>query len=416
MKKLFAVLICIAMAVTLFAACSSGDTAQDAVQSAADTASDAADTAADAASDAADTAADAASDAADAATGSTGSKVIGYYKDAADDYYKAGYEVFMECVKADPATADWEIIDKVGQGTAQEQLAAVEDFITTGVDAIVVVQNSPEITAECITKANEAGIPYFAVTHAPTVPGGADLAGFIGYNFVDTGVMAGEDALAYNNGEGVKKLVMVEGKLGQGTASAQSLGFLKAYEDAGKDIGGTADDVAVNKTDGGADLEIVQWASGDWMADPAKKVVADVITALGPDGFDGLYVQNDEMMDGAIQALQEAGLDPADYWLGSSNGKEKSWKWAEEGLVTMDVNQTPALEGDALYQMLKAYFDGEDYRQYIAPYLTPYNSSNVTELTLVPYDATAYMALRPDIVTDINDPKFEDATDLITFN
>ena len=139
------------------------------------------------------------------------------------------YEVFLECLKADPETADWEVIDKVGQGTAQEQLAAVEDFITAGVDAIVVVQNSPEITAECITKANEAGIPYFALTHAPSVPAGGELAGFVGYDFVETGVMAGEDALTYNNGEGVKKLVMVEGKLGQGTASAQSLSLIHIY-------------------------------------------------------------------------------------------------------------------------------------------------------------------------------------------
>lgn len=400
MKKIIAIVVCIAMSVALFAACAPATETPSA----------------EASTEASTEASAEASTEASEPAASGEAKTIGYYKDAADDYYKAGYEVFLECLKADPETADWEVIDKVGQGTAQEQLAAVEDFITAGVDAIVVVQNSPEITAECITKANEAGIPYFALTHAPSVPAGGELAGFVGYDFVETGVMAGDDALTYNNGEGVKKLVMVEGKLGQGTASAQSLGFLQAYEEAGKDIGGTANDVAVNKTEGGADLQIVQWSSGDWMADPAKKVVADVITALGADGFDGMYVQNDEMMDGAIQALEEAGLNPADYWLGSSNGKEKSWTWAEEGRVTMDVNQTPALEGDLLYQMLKAYFNGEEYRKYVSPYLTPYNSSNVTELTLVPYDATAYMELRPDIVTDINDPKFEDAEALITFN
>ena len=405
MKKIIAILVCVVMAAALFTAC--------AAEAPAESSAPAEESASAEASAPAEESAEASEPAA-----SGEAKTIGYYKDAADDYYKAGYEVFLECLKADPETANWEVIDKVGQGTAQEQLAAVEDFITTGVDAIVVVQNSPEITAECITKANEAGIPYFALTHAPTVPAGGELAGFIGYDFVETGVMAGEDALNYNDGEGVKKLVMVEGKLGQGTASAQSLGFLQAYEEAGKDIGGTANDVAVNKTAGGADLEIVQWSSGDWMADPAKKVVADVITALGADGFDGMYVQNDEMMDGAIQAIEEAGLNPADYWLGSSNGKEKSWTWAEEGRVTMDVNQTPALEGDALYQMLKAYFNGEEYRQYIAPYLTPYNSSNVTELTLVPYVAADYMAGREagDYVTDINNPKFTDATELITFN
>ena len=63
----------------------------------------------------------------------------------------------------------------------------------------------------------------------------------------------------------------------------------------------------------------------------------------------------------------------------------------------MDVNQTPALEGDLLYQMLKAYFNGDEYRKYVSPYLTPYNSSNVTELTLVPYDATAVSYTHLDV-------------------
>ena len=124
---------------------------------------------------------------------------------------------------------------------------------------------------------------------------------------------------------------------------------------------------------GGKDLEIVLWASGNWMADPAKKIMADAITALGRDGWDGAYVQNDEMMDGVIQAIQEQGLNPSDYWLGASNGKEKSWTWVKDGTTTMDVNQTAALEGDVVYQQVKAYFAGESYRKYIHPYLTPFS-------------------------------------------
>ena len=66
-------------------------------------------------------------------------KVIGYYMDASDDYYKAGFQVF----KALAANAGWQVLDVVGQGTAPEQISAVEDFITQKVDALVVVQNSP---------------------------------------------------------------------------------------------------------------------------------------------------------------------------------------------------------------------------------------------------------------------------------
>src|ERR1700740_1493367 len=63
-------------------------------------------------------------------------KVIGYYMDASDDYYKAGFQVF----KALATNAGWQVLDVVGQGTAPEQVSAVENFITQKVDALVVVQ------------------------------------------------------------------------------------------------------------------------------------------------------------------------------------------------------------------------------------------------------------------------------------
>ncbi|MHB8280574.1 MAG: hypothetical protein ACYDIA_23450, partial [Candidatus Humimicrobiaceae bacterium] len=53
-------------------------------------------------------------------------KVVGYYMDAADDYYKAGFQVFEALGKE----KGWEIISVVGQGTAPEQLSAVQNFIT----------------------------------------------------------------------------------------------------------------------------------------------------------------------------------------------------------------------------------------------------------------------------------------------
>ena len=48
-------------------------------------------------------------------------KVIGYYMDASDDYYKAGFQVF----KALATNAGWQVLDVVGQGTAPEQIDAV---------------------------------------------------------------------------------------------------------------------------------------------------------------------------------------------------------------------------------------------------------------------------------------------------
>ena len=324
-------------------------------------------------------------------------KVIGYYMDASDDFYKAGFEVFKTLAQRE----GWTVLDVVGQGTAPEQISAVENFITQGVDALLVVQNSPETTSQTLKLAKAANIPEFHLTHNP--PNEPGLGGFAGYDWVGIGELAGKSAMEH----GVKRVIMIEGKLGQGTAAGQTQGFLQSYKDAGKDIGNLAQNVGV-KGAGGKDLQVVFWGSGGWFADPAKKVMQDAITSLGPDGFDGAYVENDEMMAGALQAMQEAGLDPSKYWLGSSNGKEKSWAWVQKGITTMDVNETATLEADAASQQIKAYFAGKPYKKAVFVPVIPFNKSNINVDKLVPFFHDDYMKKRDAgaFVYDINDPSF----------
>ena len=190
-----------------------------------------------------------------------------------------------------------------------------------------------ETTSQTLKLAKAAGVPEFHLTHNP--PNEPGLAGFAGYDWVYVGKLAGKSAIQH----GVKRVIMIEGKLGQGTAAGRTEeGFLKAYKDAGKDIGNLAQNVGVGKAPG---ARTFRWCSGfgGWFADPAKKVMQDAITSLGPDGFDGAYVENDEMMAGALQAMQEAGVDPSKYWLGSATAK--SWAWVQKGITTMDVNDSP---------------------------------------------------------------------------
>jgi len=341
-------------------------------------------------------------------------KTIGFYADAADSYYQLLNDSLVGVAAMDPEV-DFVVDFKIGQSTADEQLRAVEDFITAGYDAIAVIQNNPNTTSECIAKSVAAGIPYFGMTHDfSSVPNAHDAAASIVYDFVQGGIYAGEDALS----RGVSKLVMIEGVLGQGSAGAQSLGFLKAYENAGKSLGGvTAEELATQKTeaklDGTQELEVVFWGSGNWFAEAAQKTMQDAITSLGKDGFDGAYVQNNPMMEGAIVALEDAGLVTSDYWLGSMNGREISWNWVQNGQTTMDVNQPGAMEGAMLYQMLKAYFAGESFRNHLHPYMTAYNIDNIDSLlpSLVPatdIDAFLLGYAAGNFVTDINDPKFKD--------
>ena len=347
-------------------------------------------------------------------------KMIGFYADAADSYYSLMNDALVGLANQDP-DVDWEVTYKAGQSTAEEQLKAVEDFITAGYDAIIVIQNNPNTTSECIAKCVDAGIPYFGAAHYfGDVPNAGDSTGSVNYDFQLGGVLAGEDALA----RGVTKLVMIEGVLGQGSASAQSLGFLLAYEDAGKSLGEkadgtpwTAEEVATQKpapadVKGNPDITVVSWKSGEWMAEPAQRAMLDSITALGKDGWDGAYVQNNPMVEGAISAMEQQGLSTDDYWLGSMNGREISWDWVSDGVLSMDVNQPSALEGALLYQMVKEYFaTGSVAKAHVHPYLTGYNQENIAQLlpSLVPAtDIDAFIAgVNADaFVWRIDDPKF----------
>jgi ABC-type sugar transport system substrate-binding protein len=355
------------------------------------------------------------------AADSGGKKTIGVYADANGVYYDQLVNVLKGCAAQDPE-CDWEVDYKLGQGTAEDQISAVENFITAGYDAMVVIQNNPNTTGECLDKANAAGIPYFGACHYFGQLENAGLsAGSTNYDFIEAGRMAGEDALA----KGVSKVVMIEGVLGQGSASDQSLGFIKAYEDAGKSLGEkadgskwTAEELAAEKPSAGdikgsPDMTIVQWSSGEWVSEPAQREMANAISSLGKGGWDGAYVHNNAMIEGAMMAVADAGLSTADYWLGCCNGRDISWQWTRDKKISMDVNQPANMEGCLLYQMVKSYFKGEEYRKHVHPYLTPYNQDNIADLeaSLVPCDnADDFLKGMNEnkFVWDINDAKFKD--------
>lgn len=313
---------------------------------------------------------------------------IGFYADGADSYYQLAYEAMQGCADLD-AACDWTIDYKVGQNTAPEQVQAVQDFITAGYDAIVVIQNSVDATSECIAMCKDAGIPYFGAGHEFSAADNAlDAAGASNYDFQGIGYDTGVQAYA----DGVTKIVNIEGQLGQGSAGAQTLGLLEGMEAEGANLGGfTALEIAEQKPahdayNGEQTVEIVFWASGGWFEDPAYEATADAITTLGADGFDAIYAHNNPMMDGCINAVKDAGLNPADYWFASCNGRESSWEQAQEGIVKFDANQPGSMEGVAMYQMVKAYFKGEEYPQFVHPVASYYTDETINDVidTLIP--------------------------------
>ena len=346
-------------------------------------------------------------------------KTIGFYADSDNKYYTELNNALNALADQDPVT-DWTVDFKVGQGTADEQLTAVEEFITADYDAIIVIQNNSETTKACIELTKEARIPFFtAVSDITTVSNYYDVTGSSHYNFEQAGRLAGQNALA----NGVRKLVVIDSGYGRNTDTDLTIGFLLAYEEAGRSLGEkadgswwTAEQIVAQKPPlsdirGEYDLAVVSWNT---MPSPDTQVMANVVATLGADGWNGVYVHDNSMVEAVVDGLKEQELSSKNYWLGTINGSEKSWQWAKDEIISFDVNQSALLEGAIMYQMLKEYFaKGSVSRSHIHPYLTDYTKHSIIDLEprLVPQtNIPAFLEGINNgyILIDINDPRFED--------
>jgi ribose transport system substrate-binding protein len=168
----------------------------------------------------------------------------------------------------------------------ESQINAVENFITQGVDAIVVAPADSKAMVRPLKRAMEAGIVVVnfdvALDEGAKEQQGVELA-FVGPDNRGGAKMAG-DALGQLLGEG-GKVVIVEGNPGADNATQRRLGF----EDA----------VAENK------LDLLDSRTAHWETEEANQVFSTMLTAH-PD-IQGVMAANDSMAIGVVKALESAG-------------------------------------------------------------------------------------------------------------
>ena len=168
----------------------------------------------------------------------------------------------------------------------ESQINAVENFITQGVDAIVVAPADSKAMVRPLKRAMEAGIVVInfdvALDEGAKQQQGVELA-FVGPDNRGGAKLAG-DALGQALGEGAK-VVIIEGNPGADNATQRRLGF----EDA----------VAEHK------LNLLDSRTAHWETEEANQVFSTMLTA-NPD-IQGVMAANDSMAIGVVKALESAG-------------------------------------------------------------------------------------------------------------
>ncbi|WP_428645166.1 sugar ABC transporter substrate-binding protein [Roseibium sp.] len=168
----------------------------------------------------------------------------------------------------------------------ESQINAVENFITQGVDAIVVAPADSRAMVRPLKKAMDAGIVVVnfdvALDEEAKKQQGVELA-FVGPDNRGGAKLAG-DALGKKLGEG-GKVVIIEGNPGADNANQRRMGF--------------EDSVAEFK------LDLLDSRTAHWETEEANSVFSTMLTAH-PD-VQGVMAANDSMAIGVVKALENAG-------------------------------------------------------------------------------------------------------------
>ncbi|MCJ8325332.1 MAG: sugar ABC transporter substrate-binding protein [Rhizobiales bacterium] len=289
---------------------------------------------------------------------------IGYVLAGPDIYYATEAELFQKLAE----DAGHTVTVANSEYSPSKELANVEDFIARGVDIIVLLSANAESGTQAALRAKEAGIPIFFVAALPS-PAGYDIpTGIVSGDWIDMGKTVGEYVGKNHPG---KNVALLEGVYGQGIAEMIRKGF----------------DTGIANANGGN--EVVLANSAGWNRKDGLAVTQDFLASSKE--FEVIYAMNEEMMAGAIQALEEAG-ELGNYALFSGNGKEIGWSWMRDGIMEATVANPPTLEADLNFQMVQAHIAGIDYPRHvynIQPLLTVDNLDGA-----VPWVIDDYLAMK----------------------
>ncbi|MDX9957434.1 MAG: substrate-binding domain-containing protein [Clostridia bacterium] len=170
-------------------------------------------------------------------------------------------------------------------GDNSEQIAAAQGYIRDGVDYLLISAANASGWDNVLQSAKTAGVTVFLFDRLIQT----DAANFQAALVSDMAT-EGNTAMTWLLDQGLSeyKVILIRGQLGSAAEQGRSAAVLKA-RDEGK-------------------ITIVADGTGgdSWSLEEARKVVEAAITA-GKD-FNVIYAQNDGMAQGAVQALEAAGI------------------------------------------------------------------------------------------------------------
>ena len=214
----------------------------------------------------------------------------------------------------------WELIYDDAQQKQENQIKALRNFITQGVDVILFTGVVSTGWEEVLKEVNDEGIPLILVDRLPDCIDQIDYVAAFGGDFVEEGrrqvAWAGEYLKSIGRGEEDVNVVIMEGTTGASAQVGRTEGNLAAIEAY-------------------PNMKVVGQQSGNFTRAEGQALMESWLKSI--DKIDVLIAQNDDMALGAVDAIKAAGKVP---------GKDiiivgcDSVKAAFDAIVAGDMNAT----------------------------------------------------------------------------
>ena len=234
------------------------------------------------------------------------------------------------------------------QDDVAKQLDQINNFIASGVKAIIVNPVDTSATQAMSDAAAKANIPLVYVNRQPvnvdTMP---DNQAFVASNEVDSGTLETLEVcrLLKEAGKTEANIYVMMGQLSN-QAAVQRTADIHDVMASGKC---------------GVTLNIIDEQTANWSRDEAQNMMTNWLSAGKP--FDALIANNDEMAIGAIQAMKAGGVDMKVMIVGGVDATQDALAAMQAGDLDVTVFQDAAGQGKGALEAALALAAGKPVEQ-----------------------------------------------------
>lgn len=266
--------------------------------------------------------------------------------------YRNEIESYFKSLETDTVKYNVEIVD--GKGDMAEQTNQVDTFLARGVDVLIVNLVQSSSAATITDKAKAANVPVVYINREPEE---ADMQAwdkicYVGADARQSGTYQGEIVLALPDkgdadGDGVVRYVMIMGDPENVDAQYRTEYSIKAL------------------TDAGVEVEKLFEQRGDWEQAKGQELATTALAQFG-DKVDVIFCNNDGMALGAYQAIVTAGRKVnEDIYLLGVDALDECVEMVKNGQMTGTVLNDHIGQSHSAVDAAVKYMNGEAVDTYI---------------------------------------------------